>query len=69
MTHQRPFVHPPQKPVDLVSWWTVGMSRDEESDWFARARVQQDRMSGSREAKQLGIRRSVEELGWKRNGF
>lgn len=56
----------PDKPVNLESWWMQGQSREQQAEWFARAAREVDRMSGSREAKQLGFRSAIEELGRKR---
>jgi ribosomal protein L37AE/L43A len=53
----------PDKPVNLESWWIVGQSREHQDRWFARARRELDRMTGSTEARKLGFRPAVEELG------
>jgi hypothetical protein len=53
----------PDKPVNLESWWIVSQSRDQQDRWFARARREVDRMAGSREARSLGLRSAIGELG------
>lgn len=58
----------PDKPQTNGSWWLIGQSRAEQDDWFRRAAAEVPRMSGSPEAKTIGIRGAVDELGWKRRG-
>lgn len=43
------------------SWWTLGISREEQAAWFQRAADQLERMAGSPEARNLGYRYAVDE--------
>jgi hypothetical protein len=59
--HRTPLVTlNPQKPVNLESWWMKDQSREQESAWRARAALEIERMCGSREFKQLGVRPVVD---------
>lgn len=50
------------KPKGLVSWWLVGQTPESRAEWHQRASQEVERMSGSKEAKTLGFRRTVDDI-------